>query len=264
MEKKRVTATPTARATTGRAKSAQKMSDSKREALRLAVYVRELGAEPVALQGKDYRGWERGLQRQYQELRESLGKEAGQSARVRGRAVIRREGLSSAVADLLPTPMRSQRRNADNSKPVADQSLPQTAAASASVKDPVNLVQRAIAPNPRVCQRKYRHSNFLTAMLHARELRSPGLHVYPCDVCGGLHVGHDPESEHTQRARAVTKRLRAINQQLAAMERQAAELRRERQRLLSEQGINQEQSMLDRVRQWLLGVEGWLATFEQT
>lgn len=245
------------RAASGRDKAAQRMKDLKRAAMRLAVYVRELGGEPAKLRGNAYCEWERALQKQYQQLRESLGKEAGQAARVRGRAVIRREGLSAAVADLLPGTKQTQREKGSGSNSVADQRLAQLAAAPLPMKASATLAQAAIVPNPLVCQRKYRHLNFLSAMLHARQIQSPGLHVYPCEFCDGLHIGHDPESEDTQRARTVRKRLRSIDKQLAGMERQAAELRRERQTLLAEQGVLTEAAR-DRLQQYLRRAGAWL------
>lgn len=41
------------------------------------------------------------------------------------------------------------------------------------------------------CLRKLRHTNYLTALLHASCLANDGrLVIYPCGLCGGLHVGH--------------------------------------------------------------------------
>lgn len=229
------------------------MDEIKRRAMRLAVYIRQLGADPVHLRGTDYRSWERGLQKQYQTLRATLGTEAGQAARVRGRALIRREGLSSIVADLLPVPTRAQRKQVSRANPSAQKS-----AGSVLVEAPISWVEVPVTTNPATCKRKYRHPHFLSAMLHARRLGSPGLQVYPCEHCHyGLHVGHDPNSEATKRARAVRKRLRSIEKQLAAIARQADELQRERRSLLSEQGVRTE-SAPGRLRKHLLRAGAWL------
>ena len=249
------------RAASGRDKAAQRMKDLKRAAMRLAVYVRELGVEPVALRGNAYREWERALQKQYQELRDSLGKEAGQAARVRGRALIRRVGLSSAVPDLAPAPTRTQRKKVGGSKPQPSGPAPETAAAITPVAAPARPVEPPVASNPAVCRRKLRHSSFLSAMLHARQIHSPGLHVYGCE-CRGLHVGHLPGSRDTQRGRAVTKRLRSIEKQLAAIETRADELRHERQTLLAEQEIRTDAAPRSKLRQFLLRIEAWLAKLE--
>jgi hypothetical protein len=41
------------------------------------------------------------------------------------------------------------------------------------------------------CLRKFRHSNYLSALLHAASLsQDDSLTIYPCPFCGGLHVGH--------------------------------------------------------------------------
>lgn len=98
-------------------------------------------------------------------------------------------------------------------------------------------------------------------MLHARKLGSPGLDVYPCDRCGGLHVGHDPESDHTQRARVVKKRLRSIEKQLAGLNTQLAQLEHERRALLAEQGAGPES--FSRLRLYLRRVEAWIRKFEE-
>lgn len=41
------------------------------------------------------------------------------------------------------------------------------------------------------CIRKRRHIDYLSALRHAATLdRNSTVVVYPCDYCGGLHVGH--------------------------------------------------------------------------
>lgn len=41
------------------------------------------------------------------------------------------------------------------------------------------------------CLRKRRHTDYLSALRHATTLdRNYAVCVYPCDYCGGLHVGH--------------------------------------------------------------------------
>jgi len=231
------------------------MKDIEARAMRLAVYIRELGVPPVALRGADYLGWERALQKQYQQLRESLGKEAGQAARVRGRSLIRKQGLREAVGELVPPVPRTDRKKGSRAQPVHSDGSAQTSVEPMAAA----LHPRSVAvPNPVTCQRKYRHVNFLTAMLHARRIHSPGLHVYPCDICDGLHVGHDLTSEQTKRARAVRKRLRSIDRQLASLVRQSDKLRKERQSLLTEQGLafascpSDLGHLLLRLKAWLL------------
>jgi hypothetical protein len=41
------------------------------------------------------------------------------------------------------------------------------------------------------CLRKFRHSNYLSALRHAAALsQDDSLIIYPCPFCDGLHVGH--------------------------------------------------------------------------
>ncbi len=40
------------------------------------------------------------------------------------------------------------------------------------------------------CHRKLRHTNYPTALMHARSLGVDAMDIYPCDLCGGLHLGH--------------------------------------------------------------------------
>jgi hypothetical protein len=75
------------------------------------------------------------------------------------------------------------------------------------------------------CRRKLRHTNFLTALMHARLLQDDDLRIYPCSVCQGLHVGHDPERRARER--------RQIILELRSLERRLQELERERVRLLA-------------------------------
>ena len=40
------------------------------------------------------------------------------------------------------------------------------------------------------CKRKLRHTDYLSALLHAKSLGVEPIDIYPCDLCGGLHLGH--------------------------------------------------------------------------
>lgn len=248
---------PKTQAGSRKANAGQKQKEIQIAAMRLALYIRELGAEPVSLQGNKYRDWERRLQRQYQELREGLGKDASQAARMRGRALIRREGLASAVAYLLPATRRTRRRNRAGAKAAASELCLQNPVAEIPAETSEGAAGVPVTTNPATCHRKYRHENFLTAMFHARRIHSAGLDVYPCDICGGLHVGHNPADENVKRARAVRRRLRSIDRQLAGIERQFEVLRREREQLLAELGL---QGQVGRhwLREYLRRATVWL------
>jgi hypothetical protein len=67
----------------------------------------------------------------------------------------------------------------------------------------------------------------LSALLHASQLPDEDLRIYPCPVCQGLHVGHDPEWRARERRR--------IMRELRSLERLLQELERERVRLLARQ-----------------------------
>jgi hypothetical protein len=41
------------------------------------------------------------------------------------------------------------------------------------------------------CRRKLRHIDYWSALLQARSLAEEGIAIYPCNICGGLHLGHD-------------------------------------------------------------------------
>ena len=40
------------------------------------------------------------------------------------------------------------------------------------------------------CKRKLRHTDYWSALLHARALGVEHMVIYPCPVCDGLHLGH--------------------------------------------------------------------------
>jgi hypothetical protein len=75
------------------------------------------------------------------------------------------------------------------------------------------------------CRRKLRHTNSLSALLHASQLHAEDLRIYPCPLCEGLHVGHDPRRRARERRRIV--------HELRSLERRLQELERERVRLLA-------------------------------
>lgn len=62
------------------------------------------------------------------------------------------------------------------------------------------------------CKRKLRHVEYLSALLHASRLGDPDLDVYPCPVCAGLHVGHDPDR---LKRRTLAKELASIERRIA-------------------------------------------------
>jgi hypothetical protein len=79
-------------------------------ALRIALFIQTLGAEPAALEGTDFKAHLTRLERQYADLRQAVGPEATRVARIFARAEIRTEGFSIATAGLVspvpPTPTK--------------------------------------------------------------------------------------------------------------------------------------------------------------
>jgi hypothetical protein len=63
--------------------------------------------------------------------------------------------------------------------------------------------------------------------MHADRLGDDDLRIYPCPLCQGLHVGHDPDPR--------ARECRRIIRELRSLERRLQELERERVRLLARQ-----------------------------
>jgi hypothetical protein len=157
--------------------------------MRLALYIKTLGAEPVPLQHNSYRDYAVALQRQYEQLRIQLGSEKADQARRSARREIKKLTLSLAaqglVAPVPPTPPKPRR--AKTSAPCSPAPAPHAAA-----QMPAQTV-----PNSHDkwnCRRKLAHSNFLSALHHAHQLSKlrgeTNLRIYPCLVCNGIHIGH--------------------------------------------------------------------------
>jgi hypothetical protein len=67
---------------------------------------------------------------------------------------------------------------------------------TSALKDLLTDKVRSISRSRRagLCLKKRRHEDFWSAMQHARQLKSEGLVIYPCEFCNGLHVGHSNPS----------------------------------------------------------------------
>lgn len=79
------------------------MGKSKRSALRFALYIKALGAEPAPFSQKDFRRYAISLQKQYEELRRALDGKFVVEARNSVRALIRQQTLAVAAQAILPT-----------------------------------------------------------------------------------------------------------------------------------------------------------------
>lgn len=89
------------------------------------------------------------------------------------------------------------------------------------------------------CHRKLRHADYFSAMLHARRLAEDGIVIYPCDVCGGLHLGHnrrrfEVHCERVGRAKVASLRRKIAKHILIARkhERIAQELECQLERVI--------------------------------
>jgi hypothetical protein len=199
-------------------------SRNRRLVWRLSLYINALGGTPIPSTGQPLPTYAEELQRQYQRLREERRPEVSRAARIVGRTAIRKHGLRAA-ASKLACPGRSDledhRGTIDELK---QQDSLESRQETSNVAGPASEVSRRDLLN---CRRKLRHTNFLTALMHAARLDDDDLRVYPCGVCKGLHVGHDP-------GRRARERRRTIHE-LQSLERRLQELERERVRLLARQ-----------------------------
>jgi hypothetical protein len=155
--------------------------------MRLIAYIRAVGAEPLPFDHRSFAAYRADLQRQYQALRSSMDDEEGRQARLKGRALVRLRTMEGAAGDIVPMnlPSGKKLRAGDGSK--LKDSMPQILELSSSVEE----MRKPVLEDVRNCKRKLRHLNLLSALQHAARLGDPDLHVYPCPVCSGLHVGHD-------------------------------------------------------------------------
>jgi hypothetical protein len=197
---------------------------NRRLAWRLSVYIHALGGVPSPCTGQPFTKYVEELQKQYQRLREELGPEASRAARIVGRAAIKKHGLAKAASELAcsgGTAPDNLRGTVDEPK---QQDSPESRQETSNVAGPASEVSRRELSN---CRRKLRHTNFLTALMHADRLGDDDLRIYPCPLCQGLHVGHDPGPRARERRRII--------HELQSLERRLQELERERVRLLARQ-----------------------------
>lgn len=135
-----------------------------------------------------------------------------------GRALVRLRTMEGIAGDIVPVNLSSGKNlPVSGSKP--KDHLSQIQAASSSVAEMKEPTSRDV----RNCKRKLRHLNFLSALQHVAGLGNPDLHVYPCPVCSGLHVGHDQDR----------MQLKNLEKELATVEEQLTRLRLKMERLQS-------------------------------
>ena len=183
---------------------------------RLSLYIHALGGIPSPYAGQPLATYADELQRQYQRVREELGPEVSRAARIAWRAAIRKHGLVKAASEFAC----SGGSVPDNLPGTVDE--PKRQYSPKSRHEALNGGGSASEGSRRElsnCRRKLRHTNFLTALLHARLLQDEDLRIYPCPLCQGLHVGHDPGRRARERRR-ITYQLRSLDRRLQELERE--------------------------------------------
>jgi hypothetical protein len=196
---------------------------NRRLAWRLSLYIHALGGVPSIYTGQPLPKYAAELQQQYRRLREELGPEASRAARIAGRAAIRKHGLAKAASELVCSG-GSTPGNGTVDEP-KQQDPPKSRQETSNVAGPASEASPRELSN---CRRKLRHTNFLTALMHAARLGDYDLRIYPCPLCQGLHVGHDPAPRARERRRII--------RELRSLERLLQKLERERVRLLARRG----------------------------
>jgi hypothetical protein len=215
---------------------------NRRLALRLCTYIKALGVVPLPYEGQALQAYAIVLQKQYESLRHEFGPEASRAALIAGRAAVKKRGFAQIAAEFpfsVP-PTRKKRRGANkptDSRPT-EQSAPATSRSGSARLRKGELYN---------CRRKFRHTNFLSALLHARRLPDDDLHIYSCGLCDGLHVGHDP-SAPARRRRRITKQLAALQTRIDELDRERTQLRRQQLQLRSELISVSEERQEERLR----------------
>ena len=210
------------------------MGSSKRAALRLVVYIKCLGGEPLPFAHVDYREYAAALQSQYDKLKQTLDSVTVQEARKAGRLLIRRKSLTvtmeKALPAIPPNPLGiGHSHDPSNTMPSTER---EGNASELCLRKPEKLRQRAIVKDLRNCQRKMRHLDYLSALKHACRL-GDDINIYPCHLCGGLHVGHNPSSEKVKERKKVSRRLNVIVKRLEVLDRERHYLESERRTLIA-------------------------------
>jgi hypothetical protein len=186
-----------------------------------------MGAVPTGYRGQPLSAYAAELQQQYQALRHELGPEASAVARVAGRKLIRTKGFAEIqtrleTAGLLSLGNRKSDGGAHENASPAARAVPSPA---------VN--ERVVRKATFNCRRKFRHVDFLSALLHARRLEDQHLNIYPCPICFGLHVGHRQDAEVRSR-RSIIKQLGSLDRRIHKLERDYAGLLERRNKLAAD------------------------------
>jgi hypothetical protein len=171
------------------------------------AYLREMGVTPVAFKHRSFRDYHADLQRQRAGVELSVDPKESDYLRKKARAVVAECGLEHVAGEWVP-------RTID---PEIASTAPE---AEPSKKDVYN------------CRRKFSHKDYLAAMNHAARLDDVSVQIYPCEICGGLHVGHNPIRTRIER---IGEKLAEATEQLKALERERVRLKYWKSALLDSQ-----------------------------
>ncbi len=220
-----------------------KMKHPMHTAMRFGVYIRCLGAEPLRLERRTYRAYAIALQRQYDELRRTVDPATARQAKSAGRALIRQHTFRAAAGDLFPA-QPSRPAKVHLPEVPADEVLAvsefdgQSWDTSRNTENTEGSTMEPALPKPKDmwnCRRKIRHSDYLSAMKHASRFAKENLDIYPCIVCGGMHVGHDPSSDKVQERKKARRELNLIAKRLEVLNREKRQLEEQKLALIAEQ-----------------------------
>jgi hypothetical protein len=183
------------------------------------------------------------LQNQFERMKQALNPIMVQEARNTGRLLIRQKSLIVAASQL-PLTVPADLSTCDGQSELGNMMMPAKTteisekAAMVKVEDGnVGKAKRLQAKAAWNCRRKIRHSNYLSALQHARSLGHEGLNIYPCDLCGGLHIGNDQSNHVVQKRKKVRRKLNIIAQRLESLDREKRQLEEQRRALITEQAV---------------------------
>lgn len=195
-------------------------SNGKRHAMWLTIYLRMAGATPHPYKHQTEHLYVADLQRQLSDVRRNLGENEWHRLQHSARQLVRTNSFEIVAADnhLLGGESEAGQQDAKQSRPAPSASAAECRVPTASEKWN--------------CRRKLRHPDYLSALRHAANLAEPDLRIYPCSVCLGLHIGHDPVA---MRLKGVERDLNDLESRLAVLEMERKELNRHRDLLLERQ-----------------------------
>jgi hypothetical protein len=169
------------------------------------AYLKVMGAAPIAFRHRSFHEYQVDLQRQRASIQPSGDPKESFSLRRKTRALVAELGLESVAGKWVPRTIA----------PEIASSAPEPAPSRTQVHE---------------CRRKLSHPDYLAAMKHAARIEDGAVQIYPCAICNGLHVGHNPIRNRLDR---VGRKLAEVDDQLIALERERDRLKRWKSALLA-------------------------------